>query len=90
MRLSSFRVQHFRNVIDSGKIDIHDLTAIVGQNEGGKSNLCEALSKLNPFDVSQITSSMKIGPPMIGAVKIQMQSFAKRRLRSRMGKRSIR
>ena len=50
MRLSSFRVQHFRNVIDSGKIDIHDLTAIVGQNEGGKSNLCEALSKLNPFD----------------------------------------
>ncbi len=26
------------------------MTALVGQNEGGKSNLCEALYRLNPFE----------------------------------------
>ena len=50
MRLVSFRVRDYRNVIDSGDIDVTQITALVGQNESGKSNLCEALYRLNPFD----------------------------------------
>jgi energy-coupling factor transporter ATP-binding protein EcfA2 len=50
MKLKEFRVQNYRNVIDSGWIDINQVTAFVGQNEGGKSNLFEALYRLNPFE----------------------------------------
>jgi hypothetical protein len=51
MRLTAFRIQHYRNVVDSGWVDVQRVTAVVGQNEGGKSNLCEALYCLNPFEV---------------------------------------
>jgi hypothetical protein len=51
MRLIAFRVTNYRNIIDSGWVDVERVTAIVGQNEGGKSNLCEALYRLNPFEV---------------------------------------
>lgn len=50
MKLKEFRVTNFRNVIDSGPVSVADLTALVGQNESGKSNLCEALWKLVPAD----------------------------------------
>lgn len=50
MKLVSFRVTNFRNIIDSGTIRVTDLTALVGQNESGKSNLCEALWKLSPSE----------------------------------------
>jgi predicted ATP-dependent endonuclease of OLD family len=50
LKLKSFRVQNFRNVHDSGWIDVENLTAIIGPNESGKSNLCEALFRLNPYD----------------------------------------
>lgn len=49
MRLSKFRVQNYRNILDSGWITITDVTAFVGQNEAGKSNLFDALYCLNPF-----------------------------------------
>ncbi len=50
MKLKEFQVTNFRNIIDSGPITVADLTALVGQNESGKSNLCEALWKLTPAD----------------------------------------
>ncbi|MEM7663401.1 MAG: AAA family ATPase [Pseudomonadota bacterium] len=49
MRLSKFRVTNYRNILDSGWIDITDVTAFVGQNEAGKSNLFEALYGLNSY-----------------------------------------
>ena len=49
MIFKRFRVENYRNVIDSGWIDVDRLTAFVGQNEAGKSNLFEALYRLNPF-----------------------------------------
>lgn len=48
MRLKSFQVRLFRNVIDSGPIDVADSTCIVGKNEAGKSSTIEALHRLNP------------------------------------------
>ena len=34
-------------------IDVGKLTALIGQNKSGKSNICEALFKLYPFDESK-------------------------------------
>ena len=49
MQLKRFRVRNYRNVIDSEWITLCDVTAFVGQNEAGKSNLFEALYCINPF-----------------------------------------
>lgn len=57
MKICSFRVRKFRNVVDSGEIVIDDhVTCLVGKNEAGKSALLEALYLFNPayndkFDV---------------------------------------
>lgn len=48
MRLKSFHVRVFRNVIDSGDIEVDDVTCLVGKNEAGKSAILEALHTLNP------------------------------------------
>src|SRR5690606_21906219 len=49
MRLIQFRVQNYRTIQSTEWIDVSSLTAFVGQNEAGKSNLCEALYILNPI-----------------------------------------
>jgi hypothetical protein len=48
MQLTKFRVTNFRSVVDSGWIDIEQVTALVGINESGKTNLLLPLWKLNP------------------------------------------
>lgn len=48
MRLKVFQVRLFRNVIDSGPIEVAESTCIVGKNEAGKSSTIEALHRLNP------------------------------------------
>lgn len=58
MRLKKFQIQNFRNVIDSGWIDVNSVTAFVGQNEAGKSNLFEALYKLNPYQDDEYDDSI--------------------------------
>ena len=50
MELKQFQVFNYRNIHDSGLIDVKRITAFVGQNESGKSNLFEALYRVNPFD----------------------------------------
>lgn len=49
MQLTHFKVMKYRNVENSGWIEVSDITAFVGQNEAGKSNLFEALYRINPF-----------------------------------------
>lgn len=48
MKLESFQVRMFRNVIDSGPILVGMNTCLVGKNEAGKSAIIEALHRLNP------------------------------------------
>lgn len=50
MKLVSFRVRNFRSVDDSGVIQVSNITALLGRNESGKSNLLVALASLNPPD----------------------------------------
>jgi predicted ATPase len=50
MRLESFQVKNFRSITDSGIIDVSRITALLGRNESGKSNLLRALESLNPAE----------------------------------------
>lgn len=49
MKFEGFQVTNYRNIINSGWINASQVTAFVGQNEAGKSNLFEALHTLNPI-----------------------------------------
>ena len=62
MQLKSFRVQNYRSITDSGDIDVGQLTALIGQNESGKSNLLRALYSLNPSDGSEVLNKEKDFP----------------------------
>lgn len=60
MRLESFHVKNFRNIVDSGNIAVDDdVTCLVGKNESGKSSILTALYRSNPvypsdkFEVSR-------------------------------------
>ena len=48
MLLTGFQVEHFRSIDKSEWIDVEDVTALIGTNESGKTNLLCALWKLNP------------------------------------------
>ena len=54
MILKRFRVTDFRSVSDSGWIDVEQITALIGTNESGKTNLLLPLWKLNPADEGEI------------------------------------
>jgi len=49
MQLKAFRVLLYRPILDSGWVDIDDITVVVGKNESGKTALLKALHKFNPF-----------------------------------------
>ncbi|WP_338760595.1 AAA family ATPase [Nocardia vulneris] len=48
MKFVSFRIEKFRNILDSGWIAVNDITCLVGKNESGKTALLHALYRLNP------------------------------------------
>ena len=48
MKLKQYRVTDFRSVKDSGWIEVDDVTALIGTNESGKTNLLLPLWRLNP------------------------------------------
>lgn len=50
MKLESFRVRNYRSINDSGEIAVSRITALLGRNESGKSNLLRALHSLNPIE----------------------------------------
>ncbi|MBO6539871.1 MAG: AAA family ATPase [Rhizobiaceae bacterium] len=54
MKLLRFKVTDFRSVADSGWIDAEQVTALVGVNESGKTNLLLPLWKLNPAREGEI------------------------------------
>lgn len=62
MELKSFRVRNFRSINDSGEIDVSRITALLGRNESGKSNILRALHSLNPADGFEALSPIKDFP----------------------------
>lgn len=55
MKLRKFRVTKFRSVTDSGWLDVSDVTALIGENEAGKTNLLLPLWKFNPTAAGEIS-----------------------------------
>lgn len=62
MKLESFRIQNFRSVFDSDVITTDKLTAILGRNESGKTNLLLALHSLNPAEGFTALNPIKVFP----------------------------
>lgn len=54
MKLKRFKVTEFRSVEDSGWIDADNITALIGTNESGKTNILLPLWKLNPASSGNI------------------------------------
>ena len=49
MKLEKVQIKNFRNILDSGNVDIQpDVTCLVGKNESGKTAFLQALHRLNP------------------------------------------
>ncbi|MFI6218569.1 ATP-dependent nuclease [Nocardia brasiliensis] len=48
MKFVCFRIEKFRNILNSGWIAVNDITCLVGKNESGKTALLQALYRLNP------------------------------------------
>ncbi len=54
MKLKRFQVTGFRSVSDSGPIETDDVTALIGTNEAGKTNILLPLWKLSPAKEGEI------------------------------------
>jgi len=54
LKLKKYQVTGFRSVKDSGWIETDDVTALIGVNESGKTNLILPLWKLNPANEGKI------------------------------------
>lgn len=55
MRIKSVRIQNFKSFAeDNNRIDLEDINTIVGKNESGKSNLIQAIGKLDLTGIDDI------------------------------------
>lgn len=62
MKLVSFRIKNYRSIFDSGLIKTDKLTAILGRNESGKTNLLSALYSLKPAEEFSTLDKIKNFP----------------------------
>lgn len=69
MRLVQFQVKDFRSVDDSGWLTVDDVTALIGVNESGKTNLLLPLWKLNPAREGQIEPTSDYPKPKFGEIR---------------------
>lgn len=63
LRISKFRVQNFRNVRDTGSIDLENVTTLIGKNESGKTSTLEAIayfSEDQPLDDRDISNDIDL------------------------------
>jgi energy-coupling factor transporter ATP-binding protein EcfA2 len=75
MRLLKFRVKDFRSVTDSGWIDAEQVTALIGVNESGKTNLLLPLWKLNPAREGEIKPTSDFPKGNYAAVREKPANF---------------
>lgn len=75
MRLLRYRVTNFRSVVDSGWIDTDDVTALIGVNESGKSNLLLPLWKLKPAREGEIHPTSDYPKTMFAEIREHPGSY---------------
>jgi energy-coupling factor transporter ATP-binding protein EcfA2 len=69
MKLKQFRVTNFRSVSDSGWIEADKVTALIGVNESGKTNLLLPLWKLRPARDGEILPTSDYPKTMFGTIR---------------------
>lgn len=62
MELESFRIQNFRSITDSGNVELSHITALLGRNESGKTNLLLGLQSLKPAEGFKALNPIKDFP----------------------------
>ncbi|MGY0620593.1 AAA family ATPase [Lysobacter sp. A378] len=75
MKLISYRVTNFRSVKDSGDIAADDVTALIGVNESGKTNLLLPLWKLNPAREGELQPTSDYPKTMFADVRANPEIF---------------
>src|SRR6201999_4292778 len=75
MRLIRFKVDNFRSVVESGWIDAERVTALIGVNESGKTNLLLPLWKLNPAREGEIRPTSDYPKGNYAAVRQNPSAF---------------
>ncbi len=69
MKLQQFRITNFRSVEDSGWIEAERITALIGVNESGKTNLLLPLWKLKPAQDGEIQPTSDFPKTMFGVIR---------------------
>ena len=69
MKLVRYQVSNFRSVKDSGWIDAGEVTALIGVNESGKTNLLLPLWKLSPARDGEIQPTSDYPKRMFGEIR---------------------
>ena len=73
MKLKSLKVQGFKSFADSTTVEFHDgITAVVGPNGCGKSNISDAILSSSKIAAADEVSS---APPPSGARRWKKPSF---------------
>jgi energy-coupling factor transporter ATP-binding protein EcfA2 len=67
MQLSEFKVKNFRSIINSGwnKLSSDNITALIGQNESGKTSVLEALYSFFKGDISEDVLRSDLSTPEV-------------------------
>jgi hypothetical protein len=76
VQLLRYLVRNFRSVMDSGWIDADAVTALIGVNESGKTNLLTPLWKLNPAREGEIQPTADYPKAMYGEIRDKPGAFA--------------
>lgn len=75
MELKQFRVTTFRSVRDSGWVEVDAVTALIGINESGKTNLLLPLWKLNPAREGEIQPTSDYPKKMFGEIRSSPEEY---------------
>jgi len=75
MRLLQYQVKNFRSVETSGWLTVDDVTALIGVNESGKTNLLLPLWKLNPAREGAIEPTSDFPKPRFGEIRAAPRDF---------------
>lgn len=76
MKLTRFKVTNFRSVEDSGWVDADDVTALIGVNESGKTNLLLPLWKLKPARDGEIQPTSDFPKTMFGKIRDDRSKYS--------------
>lgn len=76
MRLVRYQVTNFRSVKNSGWIDAGDVTALIGVNESGKTNLLLPLWKLKPARDGELQPTSDYPKRMFAEIRARPNYFS--------------